>query len=50
LCCTAYTPGRTESVAEIDSLEDDISAAIQDFVMNGINANSHLGDHAGETS
>jgi AcrR family transcriptional regulator len=96
-----YTPGRTESVAEIDSLHDyfkrgaammarrldkkprvepklmvrvsfaavlacvmfkdwifprglagegEISAAIQDFVMDGINANSHLGDDAGETS
>jgi AcrR family transcriptional regulator len=95
-----YSPGRTESVAEIDSLdayfkrgaammarrldkkprvdpklmvrvsfaavlacvmfkdwifprglagEDEISAAIQDFVMDGINANSHLGEHAGET-
>jgi AcrR family transcriptional regulator len=94
-----YTPGRTESVAEIDSLDayfkrgaammarrmdkqprvdpklmvrvsfaavlacvmfkdwifpqglagkEEISAAIQDFVMDGINANSHLGDYAGE--
>jgi len=94
-----YTPGKTESVAEIDSLDayfkrgaammarrmdkqprvdpklmvrvsfaavlacvmfkdwifpqglagkEEISAAIQDFVMDGINANSHLGDCAGE--
>jgi hypothetical protein len=28
---------------------DEISAAIRDFVMDGINANSHLGD-PGETS
>ena len=28
---------------------DEISAAIWDFVMDGINANSHLGD-PGETS
>jgi AcrR family transcriptional regulator len=96
-----YTPGRTESVAEIDSLDayfrrgaammarrldkkprvdpklmvrvsfaavlacvmfkdwifprglagdGEISAAIRDFVMDGINANSHLGGHPGETS
>ena len=28
----------------------EISAAIRDFVMDGINANSHLGDHPEETS